>query len=380
MLQPSSSRMSCEVINRVLFHEYGFRGARENFENPENSFIHRVLDRREGLPISLCAIYIMVARRIGFELEPIGTPGRFLVGCFAEHHPFYIDCWAGGRFIELDQMEDKLGILPDEESGSTLLPVTVAETLSRACRNLSQHYSSAADPVKARLFESFVHEFERVHQKLPMLEETFLLDQLCRLQPNEVGLAVLGYPIKHSISPQLHTAALEVLALGDPAFACWNYRKIEVPPQHLSTALPRLVELGFRGLNLTIPHKVEILPLLSGIDPQAEIMGAVNTLKWENNGWHGYNTDGFGLSLAIRNAFQKSMADFDVLVLGAEVLPVQLWLSAYWKDATSLLFTIARPPVPMHFPKPFFRMKTIHPLLCSILSTILSGKTNNRYW
>ncbi|MEL0134431.1 MAG: transglutaminase-like domain-containing protein [Rhodobiaceae bacterium] len=140
MLQPSSSRMSCEVINRVLFHEYGFRGARENFENPENSFIHRVLDRREGLPISLCAIYIMVARRIGFELEPIGTPGRFLVGCFAEHHPFYIDCWAGGRFIELDQMEDKLGILPDEESGSTLLPVTVAETLSRACRNLSQHH------------------------------------------------------------------------------------------------------------------------------------------------------------------------------------------------------------------------------------------------
>ena len=79
-----------------------------------------------------------------------------------------------------------------------------------------------------------------------MLEETFLLDQLCRLQPNEVGLAVLGYPIKHSISPQLHTAALEALALGDPAFASWNAEK-EVPPQHLSTALPRLVELGFLG-------------------------------------------------------------------------------------------------------------------------------------
>jgi shikimate dehydrogenase len=150
-----------------------------------------------------------------------------------------------------------------------------------------------------------------------MLEETFLLDQLCRLQSNEVGLAVLGYPIKHSISPQIHTAALEALALGDPAFACWNYRKIEVLPEHLSTALPRLVELGFRGLNLTIPHKVEVLPLLSDIDPQAEIMGAVNTLKWENNGWHGYNTDGYGLSLAIRNAFQKSLSDFHILVLGS---------------------------------------------------------------
>ena len=68
--------MSCEVINRVLFHEYGFRGARENFENPENSFLHhRVLDRREGLPITLCAIYMLIARRIGFELDHIGTPG-----------------------------------------------------------------------------------------------------------------------------------------------------------------------------------------------------------------------------------------------------------------------------------------------------------------
>ena len=165
LLQPSSPRMSCEVINRVLFHEYGFRGARENFENPENSFLHRVLDRREGLPITLCAIYILIARRIGFELDPIGTPGRFMVGCFAERHPFYIDCWAGGRLIELDQMQDKLGILPDEESGVSLLPVTVAETLTRACRNLCRHYASANDVAKKKLFESFVGEFERVHQE-----------------------------------------------------------------------------------------------------------------------------------------------------------------------------------------------------------------------
>ena len=161
LLQPSSPRMTCEVINRVLFHEYGFRGARENFENPDNSFLHRVLDRREGLPISLCAIYILTARRIGFELDPIGTPGRFMVGCFAERHPFYIDCWAGGRFMELEQMEDKLGVLPDEESGATLLPVTVAETLTRACRNLGRHYASDNDLSKARLFESFVDEFEK---------------------------------------------------------------------------------------------------------------------------------------------------------------------------------------------------------------------------
>ena len=165
MLQPSSARMTCEVINRVLFHEYGFRGAREDFENPENSFLHRVLDRREGLPITLCTIYILVARRIGFELDPIGTPGRFMVGCFAEKFPFYIDCWAGGRILELEHMEDKLGVLPDEESGATLLPITVADTLSRACLNLCRHYAKANDSANSRMFESFVQEFERVHQE-----------------------------------------------------------------------------------------------------------------------------------------------------------------------------------------------------------------------
>ncbi|MEL0098469.1 MAG: hypothetical protein VW907_02810, partial [Opitutae bacterium] len=74
-------------------------------------------------------------------------------------------CWAGGRLMELEQMEDKLGILPDDESGVTLLPVTVAETLSRACRNLCHHYDAAHDLAKTRLFESFVLEFERVHQE-----------------------------------------------------------------------------------------------------------------------------------------------------------------------------------------------------------------------
>lgn len=165
LLQPSNPRGTCEVLNRVLFHEFGFRGARENFEDTDNSFLHRVLDRREGLPISLCTIYILVARRIGFELDPIGTPGRFMVGCFAEQHPFYIDCWAGGRIMELEQMEDKVGMLPDEESGATLLPVTVAETLTRACRNLCRHYGALDDLAKERLFLSFVNEFERVHQE-----------------------------------------------------------------------------------------------------------------------------------------------------------------------------------------------------------------------
>ena len=150
-----------------------------------------------------------------------------------------------------------------------------------------------------------------------MLEETFFFNQLSALPSNEVGLAVLGFPIKHSISPQIHAAALEVLAENEPAFNNWNYRKIELSPDALSEALPVLAEYGFRGLNLTIPHKVKSLPLLSSIDQQAQAMGAVNTLSWEEGHWRGYNTDGIGLSRAIKHAFKRPIRDFDVLVLGA---------------------------------------------------------------
>ena len=123
--------------------------------------------------------------------------------------------------------------------------------------------------------------------------------------------------IKHSISPQLHQAALKAMAFKEPKFNSWNYRKIEVHPSDLAAALPRLAEFGFRGLNLTIPHKVDALQLISSIDQQALVMGAVNTLSFENNGWKGYNTDGVGLSRAIKQSFQKTMKDCNVLIVGA---------------------------------------------------------------
>ena len=159
---PMDPRKSCLVINRVLFHEFGFRGAGKNFEDPENSFLHLVLDNKRGLPITLSLIYILVARRVGFELEPIGLPDRFMVGCFAGEIPFYIDVWAGGKMIELEDMGGYLGISMEESSGSILLPVTVSEMLTRGCRNLAHHFSLKGKSKEAQMFGSFVSEFEKV--------------------------------------------------------------------------------------------------------------------------------------------------------------------------------------------------------------------------
>ena len=160
MTPPTSAREQCRIMNRVFFHEYGFRGATKDFSDPENSFLHKVVERRRGLPITLSVIYLLVARRIGMELEPIGLPGRFMVGCFTEEPPFYIDVWAGGRFREAHELEAFLGDSPSDQSGGYLLPVTVAETLSRGCRNLAMHYRQAGNTELAGLFLRFVSEFD----------------------------------------------------------------------------------------------------------------------------------------------------------------------------------------------------------------------------
>lgn len=113
-------------------------------------------------------------------------------------------------------------------------------------------------------------------------------------------LGVLGFPIKHSVSPQMHNAALAVLAKTDPKFANWRYYRIEVPPERLKEALDLLAARGFVGLNLTIPHKVEVIPLLKGGRcDDAIVNGAVNTLLCRSGEWEGYNTDGFGFRHAV---------------------------------------------------------------------------------
>lgn len=160
--KPMDPRQMCLVINRVLFHEFGYRGAGKNFEDPENSFLHCVLEQKRGLPITLSLIYLLVARRVGFELEPIGLPGRFMVGCFAGDIPFYIDVWAGGKMIDLEEMGSYLGISMEESSGSILLPVTVSEMLTRGCRNLVHHFSLKGKKEEAQMFNSFVMEFDKI--------------------------------------------------------------------------------------------------------------------------------------------------------------------------------------------------------------------------
>jgi len=149
------------------------------------------------------------------------------------------------------------------------------------------------------------------------LDSVHTLEDLRRWAEPGVWLAVIGYPIQHSISPQMQNAALQELALSEVSFADWKYGRFEIRPENLKTAIDFFQRAGFRGINLTVPHKVEVLPLVDEIDPEAERMGAVNTILFKNDVLYGYNTDGYGLLNALQEAFGWGLEGREVCVLGA---------------------------------------------------------------
>jgi regulator of sirC expression with transglutaminase-like and TPR domain len=163
--EPASAREKCRIMNRVLFHEWGFRGNFEHYTDPQNSFLDRVLTRRIGLPISLSIVYLLVAERLGLPLEPVGLPGHFLVGCFDEDTPFYVDPFDRGLFRDPDEVVAFLLAQGTPPQPSDLMPTAIREVLGRCCRNLVHHYTVSGDHNRARLFTGFIADFESTHTR-----------------------------------------------------------------------------------------------------------------------------------------------------------------------------------------------------------------------
>jgi regulator of sirC expression with transglutaminase-like and TPR domain len=165
IVEPMSLREKCRVINRVLFHDYGFRGNHEDYTDPRNSFLDQVLTRKKGLPITLGIIYLLVAHRLGLSLEPVGLPGHFVVGCYIEETPFFIDAFEQGAFRSAQDLFMILRANHIEPKVTDLAPTPVREVLCRCCRNLVHHYRSAGDEEHAKQFSEFVDEFDSTYER-----------------------------------------------------------------------------------------------------------------------------------------------------------------------------------------------------------------------
>lgn len=129
---------------------------------------------------------------------------------------------------------------------------------------------------------------------------------------NPCKAAVIGWPLTHTLSPVIHShwmAAYDVNGV---------YEKMPVAPDDLEAALGKFRAEGYVGFNITVPHKEAIIPHLDKVAPLARLMGAVNTVKIDENGVAtGFNTDGIGLVANLQKSVDSWPKDKPALVLGA---------------------------------------------------------------
>lgn len=133
----------------------------------------------------------------------------------------------------------------------------------------------------------------------PMNERDYLL------------LGVMGDPIGHSKSPAMHDAAINALGLSGA------YVPLHIRPQGLGDAIQAVKALGFRGVNVTIPHKVEVMKYLDVVDEGAQRIGAVNTIVNDNGKLTGYNTDGIGYVRSLKDEACPDLKGKRIVVVGA---------------------------------------------------------------
>ena len=148
------------LLNHFFFGELGFAGAQDDYYAPENSYLHRVIERRRGLPITLSLLYMEVGRTAGLRLEGVSFPGHFLVRLTLNEGAAFIDAFNGGLSLSAQQLRERLREkLPEATAESLapyLRPAGEREILARLLRNLkaihlqSQQWASALE-VASRL-------------------------------------------------------------------------------------------------------------------------------------------------------------------------------------------------------------------------------------
>lgn len=144
-------------------------------------------------------------------------------------------------------------------------------------------------------------------------------------QPYHLG--IVGEHLGHTWSPVIHSALLRLLGLQG------SYQAYPTPPDKLASHLASLAQQGVVGLNITVPYKQAVLPLVVSLSPQAQAIGAVNTLRYDpaEQGWLGHNTDADGWWASLPRALQIRLQQptSAVLMLGAGgAAKAMLWVLA----------------------------------------------------
>ncbi len=149
-----------DKLNNTLFAKHGFRGNERNYYDPENTFLFSVLKKRQGSPISLSSIYILVAKRLGLPISGIGLPGHFIVQAKTPEGRIYLDPFRNGR--RLTSTDCRMMALRQniEWDAVYLTPVNMRYILERTLVNLMNSYGKAGDERRAEWLKKYLAVFE----------------------------------------------------------------------------------------------------------------------------------------------------------------------------------------------------------------------------
>lgn len=143
-----SATLRYQAMRDVLVEEHGFQGDADNYSDPQNSYLNRVLDRRLGIPVSLSAVWIEVARRLKWPVQGVALPGHFLVRFDDPERLVLADPFNNGRSLAIGdcrRLVNKLVDCPVRFSTRMLAPVDTRATLGRMLHNLRRIYLGRCD-------------------------------------------------------------------------------------------------------------------------------------------------------------------------------------------------------------------------------------------
>jgi regulator of sirC expression with transglutaminase-like and TPR domain len=136
------------AMNKILFEEEQFHGNRDDYHNPNNSFLNKVLEERAGIPVTLSLIYTEVGRRVGIQIDGIGMPYHFLVRCHSPQGFIYIDPYEGGLQMSERSCRERIRQMAQHRikfHAQWLEPFTHRHWLTRILNNLKRTYINQDD-------------------------------------------------------------------------------------------------------------------------------------------------------------------------------------------------------------------------------------------
>lgn len=124
-----------------------------------------------------------------------------------------------------------------------------------------------------------------------------------------ITTALIGSPVDHSVSPVLFKLYADEHDLE------YTHSKFDVRAENLETVIKSLSAYGFAGVNITLPYKADVIPFMDTLSPEAQAIGAVNTIKINDGKLEGYNTDAFGALRAIEKAAERQVSLSDKAIV-----------------------------------------------------------------